>query len=147
MVLSHTIKAFNLLICIANLLWSLSFSLMEVSLGEIELAPSLDDICTMPSWCLTSGGCYLWALLAWFNRRKRITVKTFVSCDIYSSGCILWFFSRNKYKLTQNEGQLSRLKAKQTIMVGLVTLFLKCVQNLLVLMVVETKLVWWGHLI
>lgn len=58
-------------------------------------------------------------------------VKTFVPWDIYSSGCILCFVSRNKYKLTQNGGQLSRLKAKQTIMVGLVSLFLKCVPNLL----------------
>lgn len=45
------------------------------------------------------------------KRRKRITVKTFVPRDnIYPSGYILCFFSRNKYKLTQNGGQLSRLK-------------------------------------
>lgn len=37
----------------------------------------------------------------------------------------------NDYKLPQNGGQLSRLKAKQPIMVGLVTLFMKCVLNLL----------------
>lgn len=67
-------------------------------------------------------------------------VKTFLSCDnIHSSGFILCFFSKNDYKLTQNGGQLKRLGAKQTIVVGLVTLLLKCALNHL--NVAEAKLV------
>lgn len=59
-------------------------------------------------------------------------VKTFSSCDnTHSSGFILCSFSKNDYKLTQNGGQLNRLGAKQTIMVGLVTLLQNGALNLL----------------